>query len=550
MKEQWLGQPNLRDKAMERYKQYEKTIAIQEACYYGFFILLSLAKGLGFYEGQKLFYLLVVPALVLGFLKILLTPYTKRQAVLQILFLVLAAVVYYESREIAIFFVAFTVLGMKNISVKKVIHIALWVWAVCAVALSVVSFFFLEHTVYRVHAKMGLGHIFRWSLGFTHPNILHITYLLICALIILNRKEQYGLKDYCLLMIGNLLVFFYSISYTGFGITLVLLTAALYVKFRPRFCFLEKALANLVFPVCLILSFVLPFYLYDHPICGYVQKLNFMLNTRIWLAEQFLRSEYRSLFGADISKIVKSSMTMDNSYVWCYINYGLIPTVIILLGYFLLLFYDTHKQRTRELVILVCFLGAGWTEPLLFNTSYKNITLLFLGAFLFLQKEGEREYCLSAGLSEKWSRVAVPFAGLPDQMFFRARAACRRKKGRVLCAAAAGVLLGILLCALLYRVPAGYVVQRFYTDGLEETSVYLESEDDPDYAGYRVMNYKDAETPMQIVSGAAVKLETARYYVGSALIGGLLGAAAAILWHMGGWRRKAAVAVTGISRRQ
>lgn len=532
---------------MERYKQYEKTIAIQEACYYGFFILLSLAKGLGFYEGQKLFYLLVVPALVLGFLKILLTPYTKRQAVLQILFLVLAAVVYYESREIAIFFVAFTVLGMKNISVKKVIHIALWVWAVCAVALSVVSFFFLEHTVYRVHAKMGLGHIFRWSLGFTHPNILHITYLLICALVILNREEQYGLKDYCLLMIGNLLVFFYSISYTGFGITLVLLTAALYVKFRPRFCFLEKALANLVLPVCLILSFALPFYLYDNPICYYVQKLNFMLNTRIWLAEQFLRSEYRSLFGADISKIVKSSMTMDNSYVWCYINYGLIPTVIILLGYFLLLFYDTHKQRTRELVILVCFLGAGWTEPLLFNTSFKNITLLFLGAFLFLQKEGEREYCLSAGLSEKWSRVAVPFAGLPDQMFFRARAACRRKKGRILCAAAAGVLLGILLCALLYRVPEGYVVQRFYTDGLEETSVYLESEDDPDYAGYRVMNYKDAETPMQIVSGAAVKLETARYYVGSALIGGLLGAAAAILWHMGGWRRKSAVAAAEIS---
>ena len=48
----------------EPIKQYEKKITLQEACYYGFFILLSLAKGLGFYEGQKLFYLLVVPALV------------------------------------------------------------------------------------------------------------------------------------------------------------------------------------------------------------------------------------------------------------------------------------------------------------------------------------------------------------------------------------------------------------------------------------------------------------------------------------------------------
>ena len=534
---------------IERMKRYEKTITLQEACYYGFFVLLSLAKGLGFYEGQKLFYLLVVPALALGFLKILLTPYTKRQAVLQILFLALVAVIYCESRQIAIFFVAFTVLGMKGISVKKVLHIALWVWAVCAVTLSVVSFFFLEHTVYRVHAKMGLGHIFRWSLGFTHPNILHITYLMLCALIIWELEEKYGLKQYVLLMAGNLLVFFYSISYTGFGIVAVMLTGCLYIRFRPRFCLVEKMLANLVLPVCLILTFVLPFYINYHRISRFVQKLNFMLNTRIWLAEQFLKSEYRSLFGADISKVVKSSMTLDNSYVWCYINYGLVFTVIIIAGYFALLFYDTHKQRTRELVILVCFLAAGWTEQLLFNTSFKNITLLFLGALLFLQREGEREYCLFSGLTQRWRVVTVPFAGLPDWIFLRARTAYLAHRGRVLCAAAAGAAVGGLLCAALYQEPTGYVVPRFYTDGLEDIdyAVYLESEDDPAYEGYRVMNYLDAQTPMQIVSGKAVKLETAHYYVGSLLLGAVFGAAAAILWDMIRWRGKPAVAVTEIS---
>lgn len=534
---------------IERMKQYEKTITLQEACYYGFFILLSLAKGLGFYEGQKLFYLLVVPALVLGFLKILLTPYTKKQAVLQIVLLALVAVIYCESRQIAIFFVAFTVLGMKGISVKKVLHIALWVWAVCAVVLSAVSFFFLEHTVYRVHAKMGLGHIFRWSLGFTHPNILHITYLMLCALIIWELEEKYGLKQYVLLMAGNLLVFFYSISYTGFGIVAVMLTGCLYIRFRPRFCLVEKMLANLVLPVCLILTFVLPFYINYHRISRFVQKLNFMLNTRIWLAEQFLKSEYRSLFGADISKVVKSSMTLDNSYVWCYINYGLVFTVIIIAGYFALLFYDTYKQRTRELVILVCFLAAGWTEQLLFNTSFKNITLLFLGAFLFLQREGEREYCLFSGFMRRRRVVTVPLAGLPDWILLRARTVYLAHRGRVLCVAAAGAAVGGLLCAALYQEPTGYVVPRFYTDGLEDIdyAVYLESEDDPAYEGYRVMNYLDAQTPMQIVSGKAVKLETAHYYVGSLLLGAALGAAAAILWDMIRWRGKSAVAVTEIS---
>ena len=95
-----------------------------------------------------------------------------------------------------------------------------------------------------------------------------------------------------------------------------------------------------------------------------------------------------------------------------------------------------------------------------------------------------------------------------------------------MCGTGAGILLGLLLCAILYREPAGYVVPRFYTDGLEETSVYLQEEQDPDYSGYVVMNYVDASTPMQLVTGKAVKLETVRYYLGAAWLGALVGLAA------------------------
>lgn len=524
-------------------REFDKNITIQEALFYGFFILLSLTKGLGFYEGQKVFILLTAAALLFGFLKLIVTPYTKRQAVTQIMLLLLTGVVYFRSRELAVLFVAFTVLGMKGISVKKTLHIALWVWGICAVLLSVFSFFRLEHTVYRVHAKMGLGHIFRWSLGFTHPNILHITYLMLCALIIWALEERYGFKQYLILMIGNFLVFFYSISYTGFGMVAVLLTGCLYVKFRPKFCLLEKMAANLVLPVCLILSFVLPFYINEHAISGKVQKLNLLLNTRIWLAEQFLKGGYGSLFGRDVSLVVNSSMTLDNSYVWCYIHFGLIPTVIILAGYFALLFYDTYKQRTRELVILVCFLGAGWTEQLLFNTSFKNITLLFLGALLFSQKEGTKEYCLFPRICER--QISVPLAGLPDRLFLTVRAVCRARRGRIFGAVAAGAVLGMVVCAFAYKVPEGYVVPRFYTDGMMEEEIYLESAEDPAYEGWKVMNYVDGDTPMQLVAGKAVKLETARYYVGSALIGGLFGAVAGCyMWSFG---KKRAVAVTEIS---
>ena len=498
----------------------------EEACYLGFFVLLSVTKGLGLYEGQKLFELLVLPAFLLGAVKLLITPYTKRQWVVQALLLLLTGIVYWNSRERGILFLAFTVLGMKNISVKKVFHTGLWVWSVCAVFLGIFSFFRIEHTVYRVHEKMGLGPIFRWSLGFSHPNILHITYMALCGFILYEMGEKYKFRHFLFMMAGNLLVFFYSISYTGFGIVSVLLIGCLYVRIRPRFCILEKLAVNLVLPVCLILSFVLPFYLYDLRYGYYVQKLNFMLNTRIILAEQFLRSEYHSLLGADISQIVRSSMTIDNSYVWGYINYGLIFFVVLMMGYFALLFYDTHKQRTRELVILICFLGAGWTEPLLFNTSFKNVTLIFLGSLLFLQKDGAEEYCLFP----KFRRtVRIPYAGLPDRLAAAAGRIWKDSRGKIIALTAVGALAGAVLCGIFYKAPEGYVVPRSYTDGREQTSVYLESPEDPAYEGWRVMNYVDAQTQMQPLQGKTVMLETARYYVGSILIGGFLGGMAGIV---------------------
>jgi hypothetical protein len=122
--------------------------------------------------------------------------------------------------------------------------------------------------------------------------------------------------------------------------------------------------------------------------------------------------------------------------------------------------------------------------------------------------------------------ITIPFAALPDCLAHAAADVWKRNRRKLLLVTAAGALLGAILCTILHGEPAGYVVPRSYTDGLEETSVYLESTEDPAYADYIVMNYQDADTPMQLVSGKAVKLETVRYYVGSLLIGALAGAAA------------------------
>ena len=268
--------------------------------------------------------------------------------------------------------------------------------------------------------------------------------------------------------------------------------------------------------------------LYDSRFAAPLIKLNNLVNTRINIAHFLLVPECMSLFGVKMSYLAQTQyyLSIDSSYVWAFIHYGIIPFILLMLAYLVLIADCTRKQKTRELVLVICFLGAGYTEPLLFNTSFKNITLLFLGELLFRQKEGE-EYCLLPGLRKKLeillqkatTKVTFFQWDLPTLFTKVLKYYCKQ----VLAAVAVCMIIGIGFCVMQYKEPKGYVIPRSNTDWTEKSSVCLESADDPTYEGYHIMNYQDAETPMQVVEGNVVRLETVRYYVGSILIGGLIG---------------------------
>ena len=507
-------------------------LTIEETVYFVFFIILAVTKGFGFYEWQKVFILLIIPAFFFGLLKIFISKYTRRQRATVIALLILTAVVLYESGEVGILFVMFTILGMKNISVEKILRLGLWVWTVSTILLSVVSYFMIEHTVYRVDEKLGLGYIFRWSLGFTHPNTLHTTYFALCAYIIYNLAERFKLKHFLLLMLGNIIIVFYSVSYTGFAFVTILLAGGIYVAVRPKFCLLEKFLVNLMLPFFLFVSFAFPLMIFCTPYAGRIQHLNQVLSTRIYLAETFLKPECMSLFGVRMSYLsqIRSYLSIDNSYIWAFIHYGIIPFSLFTAAYFVLIFDYSRRQKTKEIVIIVCLLGAGYMEPLLFNTSFKNISLLFLGELLFRQKEGAREYCLFPDLRKKTEELAdVICSKVPDRVWHICQLPARLKKAwetnrrQIAAGVIIGAVVGAVLFVLCYSSPKGYIVPRQKTGWEDKTYITLNGEDDSEYEGYKILNYTDDETPMQIVEGDAVTLEWGRYLTGSILIGGLAG---------------------------
>ena len=78
-----------------------------------------------------------------------------------------------------------------------------------------------------------------------------------------------------------------------------------------------------------------------------------------------------------------------------------------------------------ELAIIISYSIAGITEPLLFNTSFKNLTLIFIGALLFeeMGKDFTKEFALIKGKDTEfkirgnyWQKVMMLFESIGQCM--------------------------------------------------------------------------------------------------------------------------------------
>ena len=101
------------------------------------------------------------------------------------------------------------------------------------------------------------------------------------------------------------------------------------------------------------------------------------------MSSLFLKKENITLFGNNIGSLTSAVKTMDCSYVYGLIAYGVLFFGAITVGYICLIHKYVKEQRGIELLMVFALLAAGLTEPFLFNTSNKNIYFLFFGADIF-----------------------------------------------------------------------------------------------------------------------------------------------------------------------
>lgn len=508
---------------------------LDEILYYMFFGILFAAKGVGMSWGEPLFMFCTAAALLCFAGKMLLTGYSLREWIVMLCLTGLGIVIWIRSGEQAALFAFLVIIGMKNIPVKRLMKVCFVIWSAAFFLSAVLGILHIHDGVVVVHQKLGLGPVIRWSWGLTHPNVLHVSYLIWAMLLlyVCNLSGKRLWKASAALFCGNIFVFLYSISYTGVLIVTGYLILNLYLDARKRLSAAEKGLLECILPFCVIFPIAGPFVTHGKVF----DFFNDLLSTRFALVKMFFTDFKLSLFGtAARYENTTAHLTLDSSFAYMLMLYGIVAFVLFMAGYFLMIHRFIRRGRKKELAIVLAVCAAGITEQFLFNLSFKNLTFFFLGELLFGLLASEK------AKDSVWTRerALLPFNGTVSCHFnpaaYLASGIFRLWKQRKVAAVsfAAGIIVAFI-CAFGIQMPESVYVNRGLTEYRnKDEEGFLDLEKVPDDFNSMVIGYEGPDVGMYCFEGNIIKLEWIRDVAGACALGmaavwGISGAAGAFI---------------------
>lgn len=378
--------------------------AFSELFYLASFGVLLFAKAVGLYDGRPGYKLLLLLGLAFFALKMITTRMSAPEWVAAVLILGMGWLVYHRTGEWGILLYLTMMLGMKNVSEKRVFRLGCVIWSVCLISMAALTESGLLSEMVLVHEKSGFGWIIRHTLGYTHPNVLHVTYLVLMGFLLYSLDEYLNNRQFLavlvILFLGSIAVFVSSVSFTGMLATTAYLIFSLYFRFRKRISKVEKILILLILPAYLAFMLIGPLVLKGTAL---YDRINSMLTTRYELTYYFLTQQPITLFGTRFT-VPNYRYTMDSSYVYLFMQLGIIPFILVIAAIYALIIDAMKNHRRAELALIFGFLSCGVTEPFLFNSAYKNLIFIFLGQWMY-QNLARWSFVQHKGKIVTWSPV-------------------------------------------------------------------------------------------------------------------------------------------------
>lgn len=359
---------------------------VKELSYYLFFSIMILAKGIGLDSGDKLYYLLSAVACICVGCKIILTKYSKKQLVAMVLLGIIAFAAYRNSGRMGILLTTLTILGMKDIKVRNIFKIGAVIYGISFIGTVMAAGLGIIANPLVVHEKGSLGEVIRWGMGYSTGNVFHESYFILVALLCYTWGKNYNIKRAAGLMLGNLIVFLFSLSYTGIAVTTFYIILNMYAVRRKSLSKVEKYISQLFLPACLLVSFGFPLLL-QYPV---IQKLDRLMQARLSFSKYFLLNQPITLLGERMRGVPYFWIIMDNGYVYYFMTFGILAFAIFIIGYAILIARYSgisigKKAKGTDLpalAMIFSFLLYGIMEQFISN-AFMNVSLLFMGEVLF-----------------------------------------------------------------------------------------------------------------------------------------------------------------------
>lgn len=433
-----------------RMLQKKIEISFQELMYYFFLIIMFTIKGLGLYDGQLLYKLFFMLAFLCIGIKLLFEAHSYMEWFFIIGLAILVLVMNRQSGEKGPLIIYALLIGMKGISLDRIMKIGIYSFGgstLLCVLFHLVKMPFT--TCFEVTSRFGIQ-IGRWTLGYPHPNTTAVTYLALITMIVYCLGEKYDKKHMLWLMLGNIFINFYCVSYTGFIVCSLYLVLAYYWEKNSfsikRFRILIMSYVVVCISFLAVLPFCIPPFLLE-----FIRNHFDTLHSRIRLSKEFLTAGKISLFGVNVANLTDSRFTLDNSYLYSFVFNGVLFSIFMLIIYLYGINYLIREGKKKELLIVLALMTEGIMEPFLFNTSFKNTGLFILGAMIWgVVSSNEKAF----GIVSK-KMISIPVIDIcPEEIGFS-----KNKMGFIF----VGGILGIFFWIINYKFQ-GILLPEYVTE--------------------------------------------------------------------------------------
>lgn len=356
-----------------------------ELSYYIYFTILTITQFIPWESNFKM--LLILLSLPFLIYKFMVTSYSLKELMSILLIGVIIIISTYLSRREGLLITFATIVGFKDIKIRNVLKLYLFIGGICFLSVSIYYLFLSSETT----SKESMRYFFsipimikKNTLGYAHANLTYgmLSSLLFCYCYL--QFSKMNIKRMLVILVIGLFYFYLTFSRTGLIILLSGLLLCYLMNHRP-----SKVYSWI--PIVMIVTSFITTYAHKYFPNKILESFNLLLSNRLMLGHEFIDFFEPRLFGQyvdDITGYAGYYLKCDNSFLLTLSCYGILIFIVLCI-----LTYGITRKKilAQDVFIISIFYIYGFAESF-FLTITVNFSLLLFSSFLYKCNDEGAQY--------------------------------------------------------------------------------------------------------------------------------------------------------------